>query len=190
MNAFDRTIANLRSEIRANPLLGLGIAAIGILLALYLYSAIGNWKDSLQQQLEHRLHERARIASIAGEQDWRNRAAQARRALAAARAHIPTSESQGLAQATYQAWLRGQVMPFAPGARIDVSAPTPVEGEKGLWKIDATVSAAVQPAAVLQILNRLQQSEQLTNVTTLRVVSSPPGMQLQVATYYLIGGKR
>lgn len=191
MSTIGRLMAQVRHEIEAKPLLWTGLITILFLGVLYLFAAIGTWKAALQQQFEQKQAERIRIAQIASEQDWRNRAQQAQRALAAARARIPSSDSQGLAQATYQAWLRRQVHPFAPTARIDVAAPVPVIGVAGLWKIDAVLSAGSKPVMIMQILSKLQQAEQLTSISSLRIVQTPQSnVQMRITGYYFIGHKQ
>lgn len=188
MSTISQLTAQVRREIEAKPALLLGFIAITLMILLYLFAGIRTWKDSLQQQLLQKLAERERIAQIASESDWHARAQQAQRALAAARAHIPSSESQGLAQATYQAWLRAQVQPFAPTARINVAAPLPVAGITRLWKIDAALSATIPPIVVFQILHKLQQADQLTTVDSLRIVTTPqPNVQMKITGYYFVG---
>ena len=179
------SLQRLRRELEGNRRLQAGALLIGLLLALYALSGVDQWRQEVMARLAAAQAQRVRTQALAGQTQWRARAAQAQALERALAARIPGSDSVGLAQATQQAWLRRAVLPFAPTAVIRMDPPVPVEGQPGYWRIPAEISGPLPVARTLQLLQRIESNRDRMQVESIRI-SNAVNPQLQMTVVALV----
>ena len=179
------SLQRLRRELEGNPRLQAGAVLIGVLLALYALRGVDAWRQGMVARLAAAHAQRVRTQALAGQTQWRARAAQAQALERALAARIPDADSVGLAQATQQAWLRRAVLPFAPTATIRMDAPVPVEGQPGYWRIPAEIAGPIAVARTLQLLQRIESNRDRMQVESIRI-SNAANPQLQMTVVALV----
>lgn len=147
--------------------------AAWLVLAIVLAYVL-RFADVLRAELGETLAETARyhgqIERIVGQPQWPQRAQQAEAEAHAMEARLWRADSLGLAQASFQSWLEGQLQPFAiAGLLTQVEPATVVQAKPDFWQVPAQVRGEFEPDRFLRLLRALEGSERLVSVERLEI---------------------
>lgn len=170
-----RTLASrlqpLRDQLQANPRLQLGVVLIAVIVLVYVVLVLSDWRAAKLEDLAKAHQRLEQVRQLAGQQEWPERAAEATRLLEVLRAEIPDAASAGLAQADFQGWL-GEIVQSQPETvRLDVQAPVTLEQPRGLLRVTATLTGALPPNRVLQLIHRIESRANLATIPVLTIRS-------------------
>jgi hypothetical protein len=175
----------LWSELRSNRRAGLGLVVIAALAAAYgivlLRGATAREAAAYHAQAQML----QRIAAIAAEHDWPQRAAQSTALLTGLQQRLWVADSEGLAQADLQAWIArvGREVGL-PMLDIRVEAAKLPGLPADLRQITATVTAQPSETAVIALLEQLEAAPHLTVVSRLHLRQQPsPMLELVLLGY-------
>lgn len=186
---FAGRMAQLRTEWTGNPRLRAGIAAILVILMVYVLMVLADWRTVLHEEYQQRTLQLYKVQALAGKDEWLLRAERAQALDKALQSEIPTASTIGLAQAEVQTWMRQIMQAFGPKMSTEANAPLQVAGEPGLWRIPITVRGLVSVQQLQEILRRIESSDRLTVVDsiTITMIRDTPNVSLTAVAYYRVG---
>jgi hypothetical protein len=186
----DGAVFGLLRELRGNRRAQTGLLVITVLVCGYGLAMLRTATARVEASEQRAAATLARIAGIEQEKDWHQRAAASTALLATLDRRLWVAESEGLAQANVQAWISGVGRDIGlPMFDIRVEAAKPQNLPAYLRQITATITAQPSEAAVISLLERLQQAPYLTVVARLHVRQQPsPMLELVVVGYARITG--
>lgn len=190
MADFMERLQPLREQIRANPRLQIGLVLILLIVLSYVLLVLGDWRAEKVDELAQARARLTQIQGLAEQQEWPERAESAQQMAAVLRAEIPAASSPGLAQADFQGWLREIVgQPSDSSPRLDVQAPVELEAPAGVVRVSATISGALPPNRVLQMINRIEGRTNLATIpaATIRSDGRNQTFSLTVHAFYELG---
>jgi hypothetical protein len=178
---------SMRDELARNPRLRLGLLVIVALVILYQIAGLSQVRDRLGADYADRQAQLMRIRSISREDAWGRRAAEAAAVRKALEAEIPQADSIGLAQATFQGWLRELSVSGNAPLSIAMGTPTKVQGLPGYWKIPAQLSGSIGGASALELVRKIESRKDLVVIDSIRLAAgNGANVSIDVATYYRI----
>jgi len=182
--------AQLLAELRTNRRAALGLLAIAALIAVYGFMLLRGATERATEAYRTEAAMLQRIAAVAQEKDWPQRATQSGALLANLRQQLWTADSEGLAQADLQSWIstvgREIGMPIFD---IRTEAAKLPNAPPDLWQITATITAQPSEPAVIALLERLARPPHLTVVSRFHVrQQSGPMLELVLTGYARIAG--
>lgn len=180
-------LAEVRRELAGSPRLQAGLWAIAGILGLYLWLLLGDWRAALEREYRAERQRLARIVSLAGQEQWLARAEAARSMRQALEAEIPRADTLGLAQASVQTWARDLAAVHGDALRVQAQAPVQVHEGEDLWRIPVTLSGALEPSQVLQLIQRIERQPNLTTIEAALILARDNRtFSLNVAAFYRI----
>jgi hypothetical protein len=183
-------VRGLWHELRGNRRAQIGLVAIAVLVAGYGWIELRGAAARVEAGYRHQAETLAHIAAIAQERDWPERAKASAALLAALDQRLWVAESEGLAQANLQAWIStiGREIGL-PVFDIRIEATKLKDLPPDLRQITATITAQPAEAAVVTLLEQLQQAPHLTIVGRLHLRQQPsPMLELVIIGYARITG--
>jgi len=175
----------LLDEMRTNRRAQLGLTLIAILVAVYGFGLLRGATGQLEARYRQESQKLARIAAAEAERDWPQRASGSAAALSDFNQRFWPAESEGIAQADLQAWIGnlGRELGLKM-LDIRVEATKLKDFPPELRQITATITAQPSEAAVVALLERLEQSPHFAVVTRFHVRQQPsPVLELVLAGY-------
>ena len=179
----------LAEQVRANPRLQLGLGAIGLIIAGWIFLVLGDVRGAGIVRLEQARARYIQVRQLSGQEVWVQRAADAARLAQALEAEIPQAASGGLAQAQFQGWLGTLTDGQGPAIRVDTQAPARLEApQDDIVRVTATVAGSMDPQRAWQLIHRIEASTSLVSIPTLTVRSdgSNQTFTLTVQGYYRV----
>lgn len=186
MRALASRLQPLRDQLEANPRLQLGLVLIAVIVLVYIMLVLGDWRAAKLKELADARQRLEQVRQLADQQEWPERAAEATRLLEVLRAEIPGAASPGLAQADFQGWLGEIVQSHSGSVRLDVQAPVALDHPPGLLRVSATLTGALPPNRVLQLIHRIESRANLATIPILTIRSDGRNQtfSLTVQGYY------
>lgn len=180
----------LREELRANRRLRIGTIAIVGILALYAALVLNDWRRALAEEYRERTLQLYKVAALAGQSQWPNRAQDAASIRRALQARIPPASSTGLAQAEMQTWMNQLLRGFGQQLTTESEPPTRVDASQGIWKIPMAVRGPLSSRQLLEILSKIEGAERMFVVEKITIDNQPrPIVNMTVSAYYRIGAR-
>lgn len=161
MSAWRERGRRLREELGGNARLRWGLVVISAILAVQLFLVLSDWRTSLHDRYVERRQYLRKLRTLAGQEQWLSRASEASRLRKALEAEIPEVATLGLAQANAQAWVRDLASAHGQTVRVQARPPAAIEGEPGLYKIPVVLSGSLPPAAVINLIQRVEKHPSL-----------------------------
>lgn len=192
----DSSLSKFRSELRENQRLRLGLGLCVAIIWLYGVLLLQEHCDEQQKQyvaLEKRM---ARLGTIAGQEEWSARLAEARNAQKDLSQKLWAERTQGLAQAAFQDWIQQasqQSGIFKPMVNVTVQ-----DGPKGsgadvwgdLWKVNARMAFEFEPRSMSTFLEKLARSDKWIVVDALNIRTTPaPRAEVTFVAYFKKSGQ-
>lgn len=179
--------AGLRKELAGNPRLRLGLWVVAGILGLYLWLLLGDWRAELEREYRAERQRLDKIVSLAGQEQWLARAEAARTLRQALEAEIPRADTLGLAQASVQTWARDLIAVHGDALRVQAQTPVRVREGEDLWRIPVTLSGALEPSQVLQLIQRIERQPNLTTIEAALILARDNRtFSLSVVAFYRI----
>lgn len=179
----------LHSEWTSNPRLRLGVLLIVALVAVYEISGLGLVRQRMAADYSAKLSELSRVRDISKEDAWDQRALAAKRLRDALQAGVPTADTVGLGQATFQGFLRSVAAGAGPRLNIAMDTPVKVVGMDGYWKFPAQISGPVPVDRALDLVRQVESHKDLVTVQAIQLsTGTNPYMNLTLAAYYRVNG--
>lgn len=179
-------IQPLVAQIQRNPRLQLGVGLIAVIVLLWVFLVLGDWRKSRVAGLEASIHRLEQTRNLARQKDWAERAMEAQEIADLLAAEIPPAASMGLAQAELQGWLRQIADGQAPPLRLEVQPAVPMESPAGIIRVTATLNGSLTPTQAITLISRIESQQALTTipVISLRTDGRNQSFSMTVQRYY------
>lgn len=176
-----------RAELARNPRLRIGIVVIGALLLIYQLTGLSVMRERLRTDYATQLVRLARVQHISKEDGWDRKASDIHAVRKGLEAEIPDADTVGLAQATFQGWLRDTTNNVGPKLSITMGTPVQVDEKQPYWKVPAQIAGMVQPAQAMELIRQIESRKDLIVIQNIRLTTgSSPSIALEVASYYRV----
>lgn len=181
-------LGDIKAEFVKNNRLRLGALVIAVLLFADAVSVLSTWRQQWSRDYEQLQTRLVRVQHISKEGGWPKRAADAEAIRKALEAEIPTADSVGLAQATFQGWLRQVVGSTGLPLSLSMGTPSPVDGMPGYFRIPATLAGRIDSRRALEVLRLIESRKELVVVQSIRLsTGANSSISLEVAAFYRVG---
>ena len=154
-------MGSLRKEFADNPRLRLGAWLIVAIVVFYVWLVLSDWRAQMHKDYVEEVQRLHKIRSLAGQDEWLQRAEQARALREALQAQIPEVATLGLAQASMQTLARDLIAASGSSVRVQAEAPAEVGEGSGLWRVPVVVSGGLSAPQVLQLIRRIESQRNL-----------------------------
>lgn len=190
MNAvLQSLLTQVRSEFQANARLRWGGLLILAIVVLYLLLVLSDVRAQMQRDYVQQVQRLDKITSLAGQDEWLQRAEQARLLRDALQAQIPTVATLGLAQASVQSLARDLIAASGKPLRVQVETATEVGRGSGIWRTPVVISGGLSPDRALQMIRKIEQQENLVVVDQAILLNrSGGGLTLTMTAFSRIQG--
>ncbi len=187
MSLVQDILSRFRGEIGGNRRLQMGMMFIVLLIAMYGIGGLSSMRARISSEYVQDMQRLERVRHIAREKGWDKRAEDAQQLLTQLQAQIPQSDSVGLAQATFQGWLRGAAIATDPKLDIHMGTPQQVSDGSDYWEIPAQLAGSLPRSRALEIVRKIESRGDLAVIRRIRLsVVSPNSLTLDVVAYYRI----
>lgn len=159
--ALRAALASMRKELADNPRLRLGAWLIAAILIFYVWLVLADWRAQMHKDYVAQVQQLQKIRSLAGQDEWLQRAEQARVLRDALQAQIPEVATLGLAQASVQTLARDMIAASGNAIRVQTEAPAEVGEGSGLWRVPVVISGGLGATQVLQLIRRIESQRNL-----------------------------
>lgn len=159
--ALRAALASMRMELADNPRLRLGAWLIAAILIFYVWLVLADWRAQMHKDYVAQVQQLQKIRSLAGQDEWLQRAEQARVLRDALQAQIPEVATLGLAQASVQTLARDMIAASGNAIRVQTEAPAEVGEGSGLWRVPMVISGGLGATQVLQLIRRIESQRNL-----------------------------
>lgn len=186
MTATGGALAGVKAEWRSNPRLRAGAWVVLAILLVYSLLLLSDARAALRKDVQEQAEKLARIQSLAGQDMWAERAAEAARLREALESQLPAARTPGLAQAAMQGSLRELLAPYGDAVSVDVSAATVLPDNPGLVRVTATLGARdLGMARALALVQAIEAAPQLLTVPNASIeVRTSTNLSLTVNGFY------
>ena len=162
----------LLAQVHANPRLQAGLAVIGLLVLAWLFLLLGDAREAKVAAVAEARQHYAQVRQLSGQQAWAERAVAAEQLADALEAEVPEAGSAGLAQATFQGWLKSIVDTQATPIRVDLQPPVRLEPPNAdVVRISANVAGSMEPRRAWDLVHRFEASTALVTIPDITVLS-------------------
>lgn len=180
-------LAQVRAEFQANARLRWGGLLIASIMVFYLWLVLSDLRTQMQADYVQLVQRRDKITSLAGQEEWLQRAEQARVLRDALQAQIPSVETLGLAQASVQSLARDLISASGKQLRVQAETATEVGRGSGIWRVPVVISGGMAPAAALQLIQRIESQPNLVVVEQAIVINRNAGvLTLTTAAFFRV----
>lgn len=180
-------LAQVRAEFQANARLRWGGLLIAAIMLFYLWLVLSDLRTQMQGDYVQLVQRRDKITSLAGQEEWLQRAEQARVLRDALQAQIPSVETLGLAQASVQSLARDLISASGKQLRVQAETATEVGRGSGIWRVPVVISGGMAPAAALQLIQRIESQPNLVVVEQAIVINRNAGvLTLTMAAFFRV----
>ncbi len=188
MNALLTTLlAQARAEFQANARLRWGGLLIAAIMVFYLWLVLADVRAEMQREYVQQVQRLDKITSLAGQDEWLQRAEQARVLRDALQAQIPSVDTLGLAQASVQSLARDLISASGKPLRVQAETATEVGRGSGIWRVPVVVSGGMAPAAALQLIQRIENQPNLVVIEQAIVINRNEGvLTLTMAAFFRV----
>lgn len=182
-------LANFINEFLKNVRLRIGIWLIVALLLTYLVTLFSDYQRQLQENYTGVLNRLTQLQTLAQQTAWRDRANQAQALRNQLETRLWQAETKGLAQATVQKWLSGEVerikfeQPY-----LQVEAATESLKYPGLWVVTARLDATFEAQSFESLLLAIVEYPSMTVTERLEIRQiglSVPKFTLILSAYFM-----
>lgn len=190
MNGFvAHMLANARREWVSNRRLRLGVVAISIILGLYAVLVLRDWRASLEQEYATVTTRLNKMKALAGQQVWIGRASASAQLRDALEAQIPEVATPGMAQASFQGWIREATVGMGDEVRVQSQEAAQVEDRPGIWQVPVVVSGPFDPQRFLDLVGRIERRPALTVVREATILNRDgKTFSVTVVSYFRVRG--
>lgn len=188
MNALLTTLlAQARAEFQANARLRWGGLLIAAIVVFYLWLVLSDVRAEMQREYVQQVQRLDKITSLAGQDEWLQRAEQARVLRDALQAQIPSVDTLGLAQASVQSLARDLISASGKQLRVQAETATEVGRGSGIWRVPVVISGGMAPAAALQLIQRIENQPNLVVIEQAIVINRNTGtLTLTMAAFFRV----
>lgn len=174
MSAMSATLlAQARAEFRANARLRWGGLLIVAIMVFYLWLVLSDLRAQMQRDYVQQVQRLDKITSLSGQDEWLQRAEQARVLRDALQAQIPTVATLGLAQASVQSIARDLIAASGKPLRVQAETATEVGRGSGIWRVPVVISGALAPDRALQLIRNIERQQNLVVVDQVILLNRP-----------------
>ncbi len=155
----------LLREVAGNRRLQAGLAAIAMILAVYVFLVLVDLRAAQALRYSERTEQLAKMRALAGQDAWIGRAQSVARVRRGLDAEIPRVETIGVAQAQLMTWVRDMGQSSGGEAvQIQLQEPRRVVADGDLWRIPVVISGAAGADKVVQMIQQVEKRSVLTVV--------------------------
>ncbi|PIQ37137.1 MAG: hypothetical protein COW59_08795 [Lysobacterales bacterium CG17_big_fil_post_rev_8_21_14_2_50_64_11] len=185
--AWQSLLAQARAEFHANARLRWGGLLIVVILLVYLLLVLSDVRAQMQREYVQQVQRLQKISSLAGQDEWLQRAERARVLRDGLQAQLPTVATLGLAQASVQSFARDLIASSGKPLRVQSETATEVGRGSGIWRVPVVISGALAPDAAVQLIRRIEMQPNLIVIEQAMVLNRNNGMvALTVAGFFRV----
>lgn len=171
-------LAAVKAEAEGNVRVYWGLWAIAAVIALYCVIVLAGFASRAETALAADKQRLVELRTTANDAVWLERQAQSDTVLTTLRARLWSAETEGIAAASFEDWLRSNAQVNglgAPQIRIANTQAARVEdlGLPGVRRLTAQMTTMLEPRGLNGFLTALGMSERLVVVDRLRVLPEP-----------------
>lgn len=185
---WQAALADVRRQWADNPRLRLGVAVIALIVVVYLFLVLQDWRTALATEYASRTEHLYKMRALAGQDAWVERArstAEVRRAL---EAEMPDAATPGLAQANVQGWVRDVVAAYGEeGVTVQVHDAVAVDGHADVWRVPVNINGTLRSGRYLDLVAAIERRNTLAIIEQARVLDREnETFSLTVVAYFRI----
>lgn len=185
--ALGSAVAQMRKEFADNPRLRAGAWVIAAIVLFYLWLVLSEWRADAQKDYAAQSQRLEKISSLAGQDEWLQRAEQARALREALQAQIPEVATLGLAQASVQTTARDLIAASGNTLQVQAEAPAEVGVGSGLWRVPVVISGGLAAPQVLQLVRRIESARNLMVIEQAQILNqNNRTFSLTIVSYYRV----
>lgn len=185
--ALGTAVAQMRKEFADNPRLRAGAWVIAAIVLFYLWLVLSEWRADAQKDYAAQSQRLEKISSLAGQDEWLQRAEQARALREALQAQIPEVATLGLAQASVQTTARDLIAASGNTLQVQAEAPAEVGVGSGLWRVPVVISGSLAAPQVLQLVRRIESARNLMVIEQAQILNqNNRTFSLTIVSYYRV----
>ena len=166
---------------RQTPRLRIGVLIIYVILSSYIVILLQDHRDGLMDSYtkqQARLH---KVRNISTQDQWSQRADEARAHRIRAEASLWSADSKGLAQATLQSWFTQKLGPAdLANLAVDTELASEAPGVAGVWQVTAELKGPVSRQQLITLLKLLELSDKLITIQHLKLTRTRTGLALLI----------
>ncbi|MEA1889029.1 MAG: hypothetical protein U9N50_04515 [Pseudomonadota bacterium] len=175
-------ISELFNQWRENPRLRFGVLIMIVIVAIYVFLFLEDIREKQEVEYQQEIERYQRMQAIAEQQYWPERAEQARSQRVQLQTGLWRAESQGLAQAALQSWLKRKLHKLKLDTiKYDVAAVKPVPGINYIWQVPAHLKGALQLEQLIELLSLIELNKDLVRIEQLEIHRSKTAFRLDMA---------
>ena len=181
------SIQQLLGEWRRNPRLRLGGLLVCAILSGFGVLMIGDYRDQLQEDYTRQQIRLRKMLDLSKQEQWPDRADEARVQLLRFEELLWKAESKGLAQATVQSWFSRRLGKAGlQHLKIDTELADEVAGGKGMWQVTANLDGVLDRAQLVELLGLLELHDKLITIEQIKITRIRNGFRaiLQVRAWF------
>ena len=184
--ALIEKLTPLAAQLRENVRLRWGLWAILVVLGLYFVLVLSDYRKEVSEKYLQRLSYLSKLERATREVQWPERVVAARALLTQLEGRLWQANTRGLAQATFQTWMTGQLRARGLSEhRLRVEPALDVSGHPGLWQVTARVEDVFDKMQLEALLADFANNAQLTVVDGLEIKAErSPRFTLVVKAYF------
>lgn len=162
----------LLREVAGNRRLQAGLAAIAMILTVYVFLVLDDLRTAQALQYSERTEQLAKMRALAGQDAWIGRAQSVARVRRGLDAEIPRVETIGVAQAQLMTWVRDMGQ-SAGGEAVQIQSQEPqrVVADGDLWRIPVVITGAAGADKVVQMIQQVEKRSVLTVVDQVLIMN-------------------
>lgn len=175
-------------QFRENPRLRMGVWIIAVILLVYGYSLMTDYRTALEEVFRQEMQHNQRLQRIAEQQYWPEQAEQARARLVQLQAGLWRADSRGLAQADIQGRLNQQLRQLKlENIKYDVEAVKDVPGVRDVWQVSVALKGIVQRSQLIELLKQIELNDRLVVIRQLDIKRGNSGSRISmvITAYFL-----
>ena len=179
------SFSTLIIELRQNTRLRVGIWLIVALLLSYLTLLFNDYNAQIKQDYHNALTRFNQLQTLSQQTFWLERANQAQTLRTQLETRLWQADTKGLAQATFQKWLKTQAdRATLENVRLQVEPALDVPHHSHLWQVTARLQARFTPNSLNMLLLAIAKQLQLTVIERLEVRQNQPRITVIIHAYF------
>jgi hypothetical protein len=182
------SIDDLLAEWRINLRLRLGVLAIAAIVGGFFIDRLMLYHGSLKKEYIAQLKNQRQYEQLATQNEWLERAQNARALQTKIEASLWQAASPGLAEAAVQSWFTRRLHSLElDSLRIDVGELEKLEQPMALWRVPVAIKAAADRGQIISLLERLELNDKLLAIEQFEAIRSRKRLRINliVAAYFL-----
>lgn len=160
---------NIVQELRQNTRLRIGVELIFCILAIYFLLVLSDYQVKVENEYNEIAKQFLQLQKVTAQTEWKERAEQAHTVRVELEDKLWISNSKGLAEADFQAWLLMQAkLAKIEAPSLKTESTTEIDNGK-LWRVVGRMEGKFSPNSLNQLLLTMSQNPHIIVVEKLDI---------------------